>query len=223
VLDSYFGQLGSGSKAYVMGGFDTPQKWHVYSASSDVGSVFSSGPEYTLEMCMTGLDREKASVFYKTKTSSAASMTNDKSIRLILPKSDICDFEFDPCGYSMNSIEGGAISTIHITPEDGFSYASFEAVGYDLKAVSLEQLVGRVLACFEPSEFSIAVSADVACKSLEKTCYLNVEGYNFREKSAEELGNDGSVVYQKFVRAEGCGSPRSVLKCWKENEKEEKE
>lgn len=222
VLDSYFGHLGSGSKAYVMGGFDKPQKWHVYSASA--GSAYSSGPEYTLEMCMTGLDRVKASVFYKTESSSAATMTNDSGIRKILPKSEICDFEFDPCGYSMNAIEGAAISTIHITPEDGFSYASFEAVGYDLKAVSLDQVVSRVLACFEPSEFSIAVSADVACRLLEKTCYLDVKGYSFIEKSSEELGVDDSIVYQKFVKADVCGSPRSVLKCcWKEEEKEEKE
>jgi S-adenosylmethionine decarboxylase len=25
---------------------------------------------------------------------------------------------FDPCGYSINAIEGAAISTIHVTPED---------------------------------------------------------------------------------------------------------
>ena len=208
-----------------MGGFDKPQKWFIYSASA--GADSPREPTYTLEMCMTSLDREKASVFYKTQWSSAASMTNDSGIRMILPKSDICDFEFEPCGYSMNAIEDGAISTIHVTPEDGFSYASFEAVGYDPKDVSLEQLVGRVLACFEPGEFSIAVGAGVASKSLEKTCAIDVEGYTLEEKSHEELGQEGSMVYQKFVKKDGscCGSPRSVLKSgsWKEKENEEKE
>lgn len=144
-----------------MGGLDEPQKWHVYSASAD--SALIRDLVHTIEMCMTGLDREKASVFYKTQSSSAAAMTDDSGIRKILPASNICDFEFEPCGYSMNSIEGAAISTIHVTPEDGFSYASFEAAGYDLiKDVSLGQLVDRVLACFQPTEFSIAVHADVA-------------------------------------------------------------
>ncbi|MQI71999.1 hypothetical protein EI017_24880, partial [Escherichia coli] len=32
ILDNYFGKLGSGSEAYVMGSFDEVQKWHVYSA-----------------------------------------------------------------------------------------------------------------------------------------------------------------------------------------------
>lgn len=225
VLNGHFEKLGLSSKAYVMGGFDKPQKWFVYSASA--GPVSPRDKMYTLEMCMTSLDREKASVFYKTQNSSAVTMTNESGIRNILPESDICDFEFDPCGYSMNAIEDGAVSTIHVTPEDGFSYASFESVGYDFKDISLEQLVQRVLACFEPGEFSIAVGAAVASKKLEKTCSINVDGYYVEEKSYEELGCEGSIVYQKFVKKEGscCGSPRSVLKggSWKEQENEEKE
>lgn len=31
VLDSYFGKLGSGSKAYVMGGADKSQQWQIIS------------------------------------------------------------------------------------------------------------------------------------------------------------------------------------------------
>lgn len=222
LLDSYFGKLGSGSKAFVMGDSGQPQKWHVYYASA--GSEQSSDPVYTLEMCMTGLDREMASVFYKSQSSSAALMTVKSGIRKILPESEICDFEFDPCGYSMNSIEGDAISTIHVTPEDGFSYASFEAAGYDLKVVNLGLLIDRVLACFEPSEFSIAIHADLSPKLLELTCSLDLKGYHLGEKCHEELGFDNSVVYQKFVRTVACGSPRSILKCcWKEDEEEEKE
>ncbi|KAJ0866015.1 putative adenosylmethionine decarboxylase [Helianthus annuus] len=221
VLDGHFEKLGLASKAYVMGGFDKPQKWFVYSASA--GPVSARDEVYTLEMCMTSLDREKASVFYKTQTSSAATMTNESGIRMILPKSDICDFEFDPCGYSMNAIEQGAFSTIHVTPEDGFSYASFEAVGYDFKDLSLDQLVRRVLECFEPGEFSVAIGAPDALETIRS---MDVEGYSLEEKSCEDLGCEGWIVYQKFVKKDGscCGSPRSVLKCesWKE-EKEEKE
>ncbi|KAI3516796.1 hypothetical protein L1887_15837 [Cichorium endivia] len=233
VLDGHFKKLGLSSKAYAMGGFDKPQKWYVYSAFSDSGITDSgvadsdSGDKmYTLEMCMTTLDREKASVFYKTERSSAATMTNDSGIRSILPNSGICDFEFDPCGYSMNGIEDSAVSTIHVTPEDGFSYASFEAVGYDLKnEVGLEQLVRRVLDCFEPGEFSIAVGGGIGIGS--NVGLIEVEGYNVEEKSYEEIGGGEAIVYQKFVKESGscCGSPRSVLKSggWKEKENEEKE
>lgn len=83
VLDAYFGQLGSGSKAYVMGGSDKPQKWHVYSASAEfVASSSASDPVYTLEMCMTGLDRKMASVFFKSQSGSAVVMTINSGIRI---------------------------------------------------------------------------------------------------------------------------------------------
>lgn len=32
---------------------------------------------------------------------------------------EIDDYVFEPCGYSMNGVECGTFSTIHITPEDG--------------------------------------------------------------------------------------------------------
>ncbi|KAI4314017.1 hypothetical protein L6164_026960 [Bauhinia variegata] len=219
VLDSYFGKLGLGSKAYVMGGSGKPQKWHVYSAFAN--SVSSCDSVYTLEMCMTGLDREKSLVFYKEQSGSAALMTVNSGIRKILPDSQICDFDFEPCGYSMNSVEGAAVSTIHVTPEDGFSYASFETVGYDLKAVNLNRIVERVLACFEPKEFSIAVHADVSGKSFEQDCLLDVKEYRREERSHEELGMGASIIYQKFMRTCECGSPRSTLKCWKDEDEEE--
>ncbi|XP_021897829.1 S-adenosylmethionine decarboxylase proenzyme [Carica papaya] len=220
VLDSYFGKLGSESKAYVMGGLDKKQQWHVYLASADM--VISCSPVYTMEMCMTGLDRDSASVFYKDQSGSAALMTINSGIRKILPDSKICDFEFDPCGYSMNSVEGAAISTIHVTPEDGFSYASFETVGYDVENVNLNKLVGRVLACFNPSQFSIAIHGDVGVRSLEEKSLLDVKGYCCEERSLEELGKGGSMVYQKFDRTGNCCSPRSTLKsCWKDESEEE--
>ncbi|PKI61905.1 hypothetical protein CRG98_017631 [Punica granatum] len=180
VLESYFGKLGSGSKAYVMGASDNTKKWHVYSASAEV----------------------------------------ENSASPILPKSDICDFDFEPCGYSMNAIEGPAISTIHVTPEDGFSYASFEAVGYNLRGLGLNQLIERVLACFKPKEFSVSVHSDAAITSIEQSFMLNVKGYRCGERSLEELGAGGSVVYQSFVMTPSVGPAVSVLKSFYMEEEE---
>ncbi|GKV21342.1 hypothetical protein SLEP1_g31329 [Rubroshorea leprosula] len=125
-------------------------------------------------------------------------MTEDSGIRKILLQSEICAFEFDPCGYSMNSVERGAISTIHVTPEDGFSYASFEAAGYDSKMANLAQLVERVLACFKPAELSIALGAD---NGLECRIPLDLDGYFCKERSFAMVGNDGFVTFHPFLRA----------------------
>ncbi|KAK7273221.1 hypothetical protein RIF29_14270 [Crotalaria pallida] len=220
VLDSYFGNLGTGSKAYLMGDPDKSQIWHIYSASA----LFEGSSEavYGLEICMTGLDKECASVFFKEITSSAALMTEKSGISKILPQSDICDFEFDPCGYSMNGIEGSAISTIHVTPEDGFSYASFEAVGYDYESNSLTELVERVLACFQPAKFSVALHIDIHGEKLVDKFPLNIDGYYCGQRINEVLAAGGAVGFHSYIRADGCASPRSILKCcWSEDENEE--
>ncbi|XP_016459994.1 S-adenosylmethionine decarboxylase proenzyme-like [Nicotiana tabacum] len=224
VLDSYFGKLGAGSSAYVMGNADKQQNWHVYSASAESANANNPNPVYTLEMCMTNLDKKKASVFFKTHSSTAAEMTEVSGIRKILPESNICDFDFDPCGYSMNAIEGPAISTIHITPEDGFSYASFEAVGYDFKAVNLTAMIERVLSCFGPAEFSVSVHCDTPGKELYTESGLDIIGYASGEKTTEVLGEGGSLTYLTFSSNGSCGSPRSIFHCsWSESEDEEME
>ncbi|KAI3799090.1 hypothetical protein L1987_34380 [Smallanthus sonchifolius] len=227
VLDSHFGKLGMCSNAYVMGGADKDQKWHVYSALAESADPYTqTASVYTLEMCMTGLSKKNAYVFFKSESSSAAVMTEDSGIKKILPESHICDFDFDPCGYSMNAIEGDVISTIHVTPEDGFSYASFEAVGYDFKSMDLTLLLERVLACFQPSEFSVSLHGngdELKDLNLENSD-LNVKGYNVEETKFEVLGEGGgSMVYYGFARGgSSCGSPRSTLhRCWSETENEE--
>ncbi|KAJ8546270.1 hypothetical protein K7X08_018853 [Anisodus acutangulus] len=225
VLDGYFGKLGAGSNAYVMGSGDRQQNWHVYSASAESADATKVDPVYTLEMCMTNLDKKKASVFFKTQSSTAAEMTEVSGIRKILPESKICDFDFDPCGYSMNAVEGSAISTIHITPEEGFSYASFEAVGYDFRVDNLTAMIERVLSCFSPTEFSVALHCDTPGKELYTESGLDIIGYAFGEKTAEVLGEGGSLAYLTFSSGGSYGSPRSILYncCWSENEDEEME
>uniref|UniRef100_A0A7N0ULU7 adenosylmethionine decarboxylase n=1 Tax=Kalanchoe fedtschenkoi TaxID=63787 RepID=A0A7N0ULU7_KALFE len=216
VLDEYFGKLGAGSQAYILGNSDKKGKWHVYSASAMAAPGLSvHDADYTLEMCMTGLDRESASVFYKSQSSSAASMTSNSGIRSILPQSEICDFEFDPCGYSMNSVEGSAVSTIHVTPEDGFSYTSFETVGYDLKEINLSNLLERVLACFKPDEFSVALRTDLPHQPIiTEASSINPKGYYLGERTIQKLGcNNGTIVFQRFVKMDEVGSPRSTLEC----------
>ncbi|KAG9455848.1 hypothetical protein H6P81_000356 [Aristolochia fimbriata] len=224
LLNSYFGGLASGGRAYVIGNVVDPnRKWHIYSASN---AKLQSG-SVTLEMCMTGLDRDRASVFYK-KPGSPKGMTVAAGIPDILPGLEICDFEFEPCGYSMNAIEGPVLSTVHVTPEDGFSYASYEAMGFDPGSVDYMGLVERVLKCFEPAEFSVAV-----------TCYgglkwagpwgkeLAVEGFSCENVTKQELPGGGFVVYQSFTgQYDGLGrvsSPKSILHCSWDDETEETE
>lgn len=221
-LEKYFGKLGSGGKAYVMGDSGKSYNWHVYCASAeDASSEGNVPPIFTLEMCMTELDHKQASVFYKDTSNSAEEITLNSGISDILPDSQICDFQFDPCGYSMNALEKSAISTIHVTPEDGFSYASFEAMGYDPKNCDLEGLVERVLSCFMPMVFSISVHASVDNGLSSWTKPVWPQGYICEMTSYQELTGKSSVVYHTYRMATNQ-SPRSTLPllAWDEESEE---
>lgn len=75
-------------------------------------------------------------------------------------------FSFSPCGYSSNSISsnnGGYYYTLHITPESGWSYASFET-NYPFENnddVSIMEVIIKILKIFEPGKFSITLINEI--------------------------------------------------------------
>ncbi|KAK4431904.1 S-adenosylmethionine decarboxylase proenzyme [Sesamum alatum] len=220
-LNSYF-QNGSG---YLLGDPSIPNRnWHVYVAEVESEKTAADPTAgVNLEMCMTGLDREKAAVFFKNPETDGE-MTKMSGINGIIPSHEICDFEFEPCGYSMNAIEGAAYSTVHVTPEDGFSYASYEAMGLDFGSIELRPLIGRVLECFGPKEFSVAITC--LNGSLHEECG-DVEGYAFESAVVQPLMGDTCVVYWCFTskeRAEAtCRPTMLAMQCRGEMAEEEAE
>ncbi|KAH0882963.1 hypothetical protein HID58_059059, partial [Brassica napus] len=72
-----------------------------------------------------------------------------------------------------------------LTTEDGFSYCSFQAVGYDFNTI---QLVRRVLSCFDPNKFF------VGCRSERVPAGISVylEDYGCRENGP--VNSDVSYV-----------------------------
>lgn len=213
VLSGFFGNLKSGGNAYVIAdAFKPNKKWHVYYATEE-----PEHPMVTLEMCMTGLDVKKAAVFFKNSAdgscTSAKEMTKLSGISEIIPEMEICDFEFDPCGYSMNGIFGPAASTIHVTPEEGFSYASYEAMNFNPSSLVYSDVIKRVLAGFSPSDFSVAVTIFGGrgfAKSWAKGA--DVDSYMCDDLVEQELPGGGLLMYQSFTAvASGTVSPRSTL------------
>ncbi|KAK7265344.1 hypothetical protein RJT34_32963 [Clitoria ternatea] len=195
VLNYHFAHLHP--EAYVIGDAKAHKSWHVYHANTGATSTL------TVEICMTGLKKEKARVFFKEWGGSK--MTEMSGVSGIIPSHVICDFEFDPCGYSMNGIDGVAFSTVHVTPEDGFSYASYEAQGLDPDSVGFGPLVNRVLKCFGPSEFSVAVTcfAGAAWWAMESA---DVEGYWCENVVKQRVLGKGCVVYRTYsAKGRGCG------------------
>lgn len=221
VLNLFFGRLASGGAAYVIGNPSAPNRnWHVYYATEK-----PELPMVTIEMCMTGLHSEKATVFFKNSVESAKEMTARSGISHIIPEMDICDFEFEPCGYSMNGINGKALSTIHVTPEEGFSYASYETMGFEPSMVSYGDLIGRVLRCFEPANFSVAVTIFGGrhfARSFGQK--LDVHGYKCKVHVEQDLTCGGLLLYQSFAVSsmDKATPPRSIMQCWEAEDVEKK-
>ncbi|XP_021756830.1 S-adenosylmethionine decarboxylase proenzyme-like [Chenopodium quinoa] len=218
-LNGYFGNLASGSCAYVLGDLTNQNRsWHVYTAAEVADQTDVVG----VEMCMTGLKKEKALVFHRMEGHFAKEMTKISGIDDVIKSHVICDFDFDPCGYSMNGIDGGAYSTVHVTPEDGFSYASYEAMGFDPSSVRFEPLVQRVLKCFEPKEFTVAVTCfgDGLAREWVNVNGADVEGFMCRSAVKQDLPGGRFVVYKTYVAEtpeREVHTPLSILAlpCWR--------
>ncbi|XP_016477309.2 S-adenosylmethionine decarboxylase proenzyme-like [Nicotiana tabacum] len=192
-LNSFF----KNGHAYVLGDLNSPSRnWHVYVANVGPRKLTNQTDGITLEMCMTGLKREKTAVFFKKSGDDSCEMTKMSGISEIIPSHEICDFEFEPCGYSMNGIDGATYSTVHVTPEDGFNYASYEAMGLDPGSIGLEPLIKRVLMCFEPAEFSVAITCHGGSRG---DIFADVEGYSCDNCINQDLPGGGYIVYRCFT------------------------
>ncbi|KAL5549451.1 hypothetical protein UlMin_004682 [Ulmus minor] len=89
--------------------------WHIFTATNKVDLSMNMINHniledlYTIEICMTELDRVSAGKFFRSgyfQEIARKEMTEITGIENINMNALICDFGFDPCGYSMNGIDG---------------------------------------------------------------------------------------------------------------------
>ncbi|KAH8083810.1 S-adenosylmethionine decarboxylase [Cristinia sonorae] len=179
--------------------------------------------DYTIEILMTNLSSAARSLF-DTSTSSidvpasdptahAIALSSSCGISDIFPRSltTLDAYSFSPCGYSSNALirwrddAGGDLTkngegyyTIHVTPEEGWSYASFEC-NVPLSAVSerkgipdLKTLILRVVDIFQPGRLTL-------------TLFISSE----ENASAEEAGESAVEAAQRAFRA-ALTVPRGV-------------
>ncbi|XP_051126801.1 S-adenosylmethionine decarboxylase proenzyme 4-like [Andrographis paniculata] len=177
--------------------------WNVFTAS-DGGAAADDGL-YTVEICMTQLDIALARKFFRRRgdgrspDAAGMEMTAATGIRDVNRKALICDYAFDPCGYSMNGLDGNRYSTVHVTPEDGFSYASFECVAGGRKN-ELAEILQKVVKIFRPAELSVATTSAGGCDAwLGVAEALKPMGMRLRRRAAEEFPAAGTVVFQTLT------------------------
>ncbi|RSH81525.1 spermidine resistance protein [Saitozyma podzolica] len=150
-------------------------------------------------------------------------ISSELGIDGIFPGAKLDSFGFDPCGYSANAVvgtggpstspevPGGGYFTIHVTPEEGWSYASFECnVPLPNKSTDdrpdLSSLIQNVVSIFQPNRLSITLfvstpsSASVpnGDASTVLTAASEAENQAWRSFGADLLGAD-------FVRKDRIG------------------
>ncbi|XP_061359685.1 S-adenosylmethionine decarboxylase proenzyme 4-like [Gastrolobium bilobum] len=202
-------------KASIMPSKSSSHSWHVFTATSHESDHVpyddhNETEPYTIEICMTELDPILARKFFrrpgdgKTGDSAGKEMTELTGINEINKDALLCDFAFDPCGYSMNGMDGEWYSTIHVTPEDGYSYASFECVGSMSMNDDIVHVLRKVVQIFRPGTMS--VSTTTTCNSSYKNEMWTrvvvgaVEplGLKCRSCAMDQFPAAGSVVFQTF-------------------------
>ncbi|XP_055375542.1 S-adenosylmethionine decarboxylase proenzyme isoform X2 [Condylostylus longicornis] len=123
-------------------------------------------PDQTIEILMTELDPKIMSIFTKETCSNALEATVKSGINKLIPGMNIDDYLFEPCGYSMNGIsKNGYYMTIHVTPEEEFSYVSFES---NIATSNYNDLINRVIKTFQPGKFIVTIFANRTSTSSSK-------------------------------------------------------
>jgi len=146
LLNENFGDRG---KHFVLGP-PTEDHWLVYIANYTEESA-QVKPEQTIEIMMHNLDPDVMSQFYKKpETDDRQKFTG---IADIIPGSETDEFNFSPCGYSMNGMFKEAYYTIHITPEPHCSYVSFET---NLSNVDYKTMIQYIFNLFKPGTVTMA-------------------------------------------------------------------
>jgi len=185
-------------QAYILGDV-TGDHWNLFVA--DYSGVH--GCEQTLEIMMSHLDPTTMAQFYKTeKFVSAKHTTISSGIDDIIPGSTIDEFQFDPCGYSMNGLKDDSYSTIHITPEPHCCYVSFDT---NLPQSSYTKMVQKVVEIFKPGKFQVALVLDKASQAGQSAKSFNTRfssTYTLKQKQKAKFpGNHYFVRFYSFERS----------------------
>jgi len=151
----------------------TADHWFVFVADQTIRSrSLDLDTDRVLNIMMFDIDEDVANLFYydnydkikgeskEDETKRISHLQTVKSgINALCPGAIFDPRAFEPCGYSMNAILFHSYSTIHITPESGSSYCSFET---NQKVTSYKSLISNVIRTFRPKRFVMTLMADEA-------------------------------------------------------------
>lgn len=187
-LDEHFD-----GQSYILGPI-TKDHWYLYVADYSEPCDAAS-KEVTLEIMMHKLDRAAASQFYRKE--GCGDRDKFPGVEELIHGQETDEFNFTPCGYSMNGLVDNVYSTIHVTPEPHCSYASFET---NVSLVSYKNLILRVFDIFKPGTVTLSLFRENT-DSEHDALDFELPGYAMRYKTVSDLGGHRNVVVCNYEMA----------------------
>nr|XP_032834179.1 S-adenosylmethionine decarboxylase proenzyme [Petromyzon marinus] len=188
-----------GGASYCMGPMNK-DCWYLYTLDRSLpASPHLRAPDQTLEVLMSELDPAVMSLFFQRKGITAQHVTQMSGIADLIPGSIIDEVLFDPCGYSMNGLtDNGVYWTIHVTPESGFSYVSFET---NVALDSYDDLVAHVTRVFQPGRFitTLFFNETSPCR-VSAASSPAVAGFELLTRQLAQFTNHYSLSFCSFTR-----------------------
>jgi len=201
--------------AYVLGPI-TEEHWYLYVADYSTDSSAStaaacSSDRQTLEIMMHKLHPQVCDSFYRKHRSSDTEKF--PGMADILPRSITDEFNFTPCGYSMNGLYDQSLYTIHVTPEYHCSYASFET---NISLPSYKNMIQYVLSLFSPgtvtltffvqrdSKHTAIEDGDIPSHTTAADYETELDGFRLKHSTVCTLGGNKSVIMCNYESVDEC-------------------
>ncbi|WVQ99217.1 S-adenosylmethionine decarboxylase proenzyme [Kwoniella sp. CBS 9459] len=207
--------------------------------------------DMTVEILMTHLSPQGRAPFFNDENDGAGEGSTIRSghelgqeisaqlgIDQLFPveETKLDSFGFDPCGYSANAVigtgmpeashtpgkPGGGYYTIHVTPEEGWSYASFECnvplpinptngqvdLTSNKTRPTLQALIQKVVNIFQPNRLSITlfVSTPTSSSASSSASASGTSGHTVTDTEAKAWQSFGTgLLGSDFVRKDRIG------------------
>ncbi|GAV08499.1 hypothetical protein RvY_18181 [Ramazzottius varieornatus] len=182
------------------------RRWYVYvfegGASQAKKKKGKRQAQDCLELMMEELEPQVMAIFSKAHCNCALQARQKSGIDGIVAGLAIDDLLFEPCGYSMNGLmDDGRYATIHITPQEAYSYVSFES---DAVHLPHSQLIRRVLDVFRPRKFICTIYTDrsrpaASTGDMREEATGSLEGFRLMDAQTLTLRHH-RLTYMAFVR-----------------------
>ena len=161
--------------------------------------------DVTLEILMYDLQGESAAIFGSGQYDSKK-ICQLTGVDQIFAGFQIDDHVFEPCGYSLNALNQEKYYTIHVTPQEGSSYVSFET-NFDV-CQELPQTIGRVIEVFKPGSF------DVVLFHPQRPLPFEVPGFELRSQSLQDLTCGYGVTFSHYESRRRVAEAAYEIKEW---------